>query len=219
MNHSQLLERLHQLGNPIDAESVAKYHKVARPYLGVRVPAITQLARDYWSRSNEDGLIPTCEKLWLSNIAEARVLVGKLLEVKAFRNTQAVWDFLNHIKMDLDAWAIADHLEKGAKRCILSDRRRLDEMEEVWLNHPNFWIRRACLVFTLDDAKKGRNPERSLKWAAGMVDDREWFIQKAIGWWLRELSKHNPERVVSFLDDYRLRMKPFAVREAEKYIK
>ena len=43
-----------------------------------------------------------------------------------------------------------------------------------------------------DDAKKGRNPERSLKWAAGMVDDRQWFIQKAIGWWLRELSKHNP---------------------------
>jgi len=51
-----------------------------------------------------------------------------------------------------------------------------------------------------------------------MVDDHEWFIQKAIGWWLRELSKHNPERVKSFLAEYAPRMKPFAVREATRLI-
>ena len=34
-----------------------------------------------------------------------------------------------------------------------------------------------------------------LGWASRYADDREWFIQKAIGWWLRTLSKHNPNRV------------------------
>jgi 3-methyladenine DNA glycosylase AlkD len=51
-----------------------------------------------------------------------------------------------------------------------------------------------------------------------MVDDPEWFIQKAIGWWLRELSKHNPPRVAAFLQVYGARMKPFARREASKYL-
>ena len=80
MNAEELLNRLRDLGNPVDAEAVARYHKVDRPYLGVRVPQITQLARVYWQTEGESELIGTCEQLWKTNIAEARVLVGKLLE-------------------------------------------------------------------------------------------------------------------------------------------
>jgi len=94
----------------------------------------------------------------------------------------------------------------------------MDEIENNWLRHSSFWVRRASLVFTLFLAKKGEDPERPLSWASGMVDDHEWFIQKAIGWWLRELSKHNPERVITFLSEYSPRMKRFAVREASKYL-
>ncbi len=218
MNAEQLLKQLRDFGNPIDAEAVARYHKVDRTYLGVRVPQITQLARGYWQTEGESELIETCEQLWKTNIAEARVLVGKLLEVRKFEDHGAVWSFLSQIKEELDAWAIADHLEKGAKRCILVDESRLDDMERNWLKHENFWVRRACLVYTLYYAKSGRNPERSLQWASTMVDDRGWFIQKAIAWWLRELSKHNPERVHQFLERYRDRMKTFAVKEASKYL-
>lgn len=38
-----------------------------------------------------------------------------------------------------------------------------------------------------------------LGWAARLSTDPEWFIQKAIAWWLRDLSKHNPQRVAVFL--------------------
>lgn len=57
-----------------------------------------------------------------------------------------------------------------------------------------------------------------LGWAAASVDDREWFIQKAIAWWLRTLSKHDAERVQAFLTEFGERMKPFAKREASKYL-
>ncbi|MEJ2001402.1 MAG: DNA alkylation repair protein, partial [Maritimibacter sp.] len=60
--------------------------------------------------------------------------------------------------------------------------------------------------------------DRILGWAASYVDDPEWFIQKAVGWWLRDLSKHDPDRTRAFLDSYGERMKPFARREAGKYL-
>ena len=213
-----LLERLSVAGNTTKAARMAKYHKVARSYLGVRVPVITGLAREYWKESGGEGLISCCRMLWQTDIHEARILTGKLFDARKLTETGEVWQFINTVKEDFDAWAIADHLEKGAQQCLRADTGRLDKIEREWIAHPNFWVRRGALVYTLYLAKKGRDPERPLGWAATMVDDRQWFIQKAIGWWLRELSKHNPARVKAFLQAYSSRMKPFACREAAKYL-
>ena len=87
------------------------------------------------------------------------------------------------------------------------------------------WTRRAALVITLPWTKQN-NPkpadleirDRVLGWAAAYVPDRDWFIQKAIAWWLRELSKHDAPRVRSFLDRHGAAMKPFARKEAAKYL-
>ena len=56
--------------------------------------------------------------------------------------------------------------------------------------------------------------DRILGWAAGYVTDPEWFIQKAVAWWLRDLSKHDAPRVVAFLKAHGDQMKPFARKEA-----
>jgi 3-methyladenine DNA glycosylase AlkD len=57
-----------------------------------------------------------------------------------------------------------------------------------------------------------------LGWAASLAHDREWFIQKAIGWWLRELSKHDAPRVRRFLAEHGARLQGVARREATKYL-
>ena len=57
-----------------------------------------------------------------------------------------------------------------------------------------------------------------LAWAARLTTDREWFIQKAIGWWLRELSKRDPQRVRRFLADHGAALGGVARREAIKYL-
>jgi 3-methyladenine DNA glycosylase AlkD len=88
------------------------------------------------------------------------------------------------------------------------------------------WTRRAALVITLPWAKiKTPKPaevearERILGWAATYADDPQWFIQKAIGWWLRDLNKHDPARVMAFQDTYGAAMKPFARREAQRLMR
>ena len=214
-----LILELRDLSNKSEAQRMAQYHKVERLYLGVRVPRVMEIARTHRKEVVESGLVRVCEGLWRTDIHEARILVGKLLDVCRPAGTEAIWEFINRVKEDLNGWAIADHLEPGARQCLIADSKRFDDIESRWLNHPSFWVRRASLVYTLFLSKKGKDPERPLGWAAGMVDDPEWFIQKAVGWWLRELSKHNPQRVEEFLLEYGPRMKLFARREASKYLR
>ncbi len=126
---------------------------------------------------------------------------------------------------DFDAWAIADHACTAIQKRLSADPTRLDQVE-AWTGSDHMWTRRSALVSTLPWTKQNHpKPEdlahrdRILGWAAGYVPDRNWFIQKSIAWWLRELSKHDPDRVVAFLDAHGDAMKPFARREAGKYLK
>ena len=87
------------------------------------------------------------------------------------------------------------------------------------------WVRRATLVMTLPWTKQNHPTDqdrairtRVLDWAAILAPDRDWFIQKSIAWWLRELSKHDPDRTRAFLADHGETLKPFARKEAAKYL-
>ncbi|MCP4819907.1 MAG: DNA alkylation repair protein, partial [Shimia sp.] len=102
---------------------------------------------------------------------------------------------------------------------------RIDDVEK-WTVSEHMWTRRATLVITLPWTKQNfpkphdlETRDRVLGWAAAYVPDHDWFIQKAIGWWLRDLSKHDAPRVIAFLDNHADGMKPFAVKEARKYLK
>ena len=118
---------------------------------------------------------------------------------------------------DLDGWAVADNLAVVGGRCLLADPSRLDFVA-AWVDSPHLWTRRAALVFTLPWTKEKRDPERMLGWAARLASDRQWFIQKAIGWWLRELSKRDPSRVRRFLAEDGAALMAVARREATKYL-
>lgn len=218
------LAELHALADPARATEMAAYHKAARPYLGVPVPAIETLT-DRWraERSVEDR-VDLAASLWDSNIHEARVAAAKLLTQARLRPDDAAWTLICTWVPQFDAWAIADHACKAGERRLLADPVRLD-MVEGWTGDANMWVRRAALVMTLPWTKQNHpKPEdllirdRVLGWAADMADDRDWFIQKAVAWWLRDLSKHDPERAKAFLEAHGARLKPFARKEAEKYL-
>ncbi len=123
-----------------------------------------------------------------------------------------------------DGWAIADHACDAGERRLLADPSRVDEVE-TWVGHDNMWVRRASLVITLPWTKQNfPKPadlairDRVLGWAADLASDRDWFIQKAIAWWLRDLSRHDPDRARAFLASHGAKLRPFALTEAGKYL-
>ena len=51
-----------------------------------------------------------------------------------------------------------------------------------------------------------------------LASDPEWFVQKAIAWWLRDLSRHAPEQVHDWLTEHGDALKPFARKEAARHL-
>jgi 3-methyladenine DNA glycosylase AlkD len=119
-----------------------------------------------------------------------------------------VWETIKGWVPDFDAWAIADHACMAGQKRLVAVPARVEEVE-AWTRSDHLWTRRAALVITLPWTRQNHPKpadleirDRVLGWAAGYVDDREWFIQKAVAWWLRDLSKHDAPRVGAFLAAY-----------------
>lgn len=209
---------------PGRAEGMAEYHKVPRPYLGLSNNAVNDLA-DSWRKSLPlDERLTLARELWDTNIFEARIAAAKLLTQARIRPDEDVWQMICSWLPDLDSWAIADHAMMAGQRRVMADLSRLDQIE-AWTKSESHWIRRAAMVVTLQLTRLNfpkpaelEARERVLGWAATYVRDPEWFIQKSVAWWLRDLSKHDPDRVRAFMAENGKVMKPFARKEAEKYL-
>lgn len=225
MTADEALAALRAQVDPQKAAEMAAYHKVDRPYLGVANPVIDNLAKGWRAGMTLDDRLSLASALWETNIHEARVAAAKLLTQARIRpDDEGAWRLIVSWVPDFDAWAIADHVSIAGQKRLVWDPTRLDDVEG-WTTSEHMWTRRAALVMTLPWTRD-RNPkpddlsrrERILDWAAGYVDDPDWFIQKAVAWWLRDLSKRDPERVQTFLDAHGARMKAFARKEAGRLL-
>jgi 3-methyladenine DNA glycosylase AlkD len=218
------LEQLKSMADPARAAGMASYHKVDRVYLGLSNPQINDLTKSWRQGLDVDMRISVADGLWQTNIFEARVAAAKLLTQARIRPDDGVWDLLQRWVPDFDSWAIADHACMANQKRLIADPMRLDLLEN-WTGSDHMWTRRAVLVSTLPWTKQNHPKpdellcrDRILGWAARYVPDRDWFIQKAIAWWLRDLSKHDPKRVRVFLATHGAQMKPFARKEAARLL-
>ncbi|WP_170568986.1 DNA alkylation repair protein [Ruegeria atlantica] len=219
------LDQIKAHAEPERAEQMLAYHKVDRPYLGVANPVLNDLTKAWRQELDIPLRVNLADALWQTNIHEGRVAAAKLLTQARIRPDETVWQLLQSWLPDFDGWAVADHACIAIQKRLSADPTRLDQVE-TWTTSDHMWTRRAALVATLPWTKQNHpkpvdlaRRDRILSWTAGYVSDRDWFIQKAIAWWLRELSKHDAPRVIAFLDKQGDTMKPFARREAGKYLK
>jgi len=226
MTLDEALAELHAEANPARAEELRRYHKAERLYLGLTNPQINALAQTWREALDVPGRVELADGLWQSGIFEARLAAAKLLTQARLRpDDHAAWALIASWTPDFDSWAIADHASMAAQKRLIADPARLDEVEG-WIASDHLWTRRAALVSTLPWTKQN-NPkpqelaarDRILGWAATLVPDHRWFIQKAIGSWLRDLSKHDPDRTRAFIEVHGAKMKPFAVKEALRLLK
>lgn len=218
------LSRLEALADTAKAADMAAYHKAARPYLGVPNPVLDDMAREMRQTLTLKARVAEAAALWDTDIHEARILAAKLFTQARIRPDDAVWDTLQSWVPTFDAWAVADHACMAGQRRLTADPSRLDTVEG-WTRSDHMWTRRAALVITLPWTKQNHPKpaelaarDRILGWAATYVTDPDWFIQKAVAWWLRDLSKHDPDRTRAFLGEHGDTMKPFARREAARHL-
>ncbi|MBY6054818.1 DNA alkylation repair protein [Leisingera daeponensis] len=225
MKLEEALAQLEAQADPGRAEQMAAYHKQSRRVLGVPNPATNDLSKSWRQSLSVAERADLARALWGTDIFEARIAAAKLLTQARIKDDGAIWELLQSWVLEFDSWAIADHACSAISKRLLADPSRLDTAEE-WSRSDHMWTRRAALVATLPWAKMNNlKPadqearERILDWAASYVPDRDWFMQKAVAWWLRDLSKHDAERTRAFLAEHGDAMKAFARKEAAKYLK
>jgi len=212
---TNLLPEIKKFADPIRAAADQRYHKSSREHWGVSVPQCDKLARVFSKGLKENELIAIAETLWMTNLFDPMICASKILSLPSIKPSPLLWNTIKNFLEKVDGWALEDSLCHAAWKCILENTELLNDLHE-WVRHPNFWMRRATLVYTLPFAKPGRDPERMLDWASSYSNDSEWFIQKAIGWWLRVLGKHNPNRVLAFLRIHWPQLKSIARKEATR---
>lgn len=86
-----------------------------------------------------------------------------------------------------------------------------------WSTAKNLWLRRVAIDFQ-QEYKEKTDAKLLEQIIENNLSDPEFFIQKAIGWSLRDYSKVNPEFVRSFLFRYRDKLSPLSIKEASKYL-
>lgn len=225
MTPDDALERLMTLADAGKAAAMADYHKVPRRYLGVPVPEIDAMAREWRQNLTLDDRLALAAGLWDLGIHETMIAAAKLLAQARIRpDDSAAWALIQGWTEAAVGWAVADHTATAGQKRLLADPARIEALEP-WRSHPNMWTRRATLVLTLPWARMNHpRPqdlmirERVLTWASDFVADRDWFMQKAVAWWVRDLSRHDADRAQAWIDASGPGLKSFARKEAARHL-
>lgn len=94
---------------------------------------------------------------------------------------------------------------------------RVDELMLKWSTDKDFWLRRVAITHQLM-RKINTNTELLEKILVNNFGSDEFFINKAIGWALRDYSKTDPDWVRNFIENHWEKMSKLSIREGSKYI-
>lgn len=94
---------------------------------------------------------------------------------------------------------------------------RVDELMLKWSTDKDFWLRRVAITHQLM-RKINTNTELLEKILVNTFGSDEFFINKAIGWALRDYSKTDPDWVRNFIENHWEKMSKLSIREGSKYI-
>lgn len=134
-------------------------------------------------------------------------------------NNYLIYDDIPKIKKYIKSkqwWDTIDFLNKVIGDIGLRDNR-VDDLMIEWSKDEDFWIRRIAIDHQLCRKEK-TNTELLEKIIVNNFNSDEFFINKAIGWALRDYSKTNPKWVKDFLEKYKDKMNKLSIKEASKYI-
>lgn len=191
--------------------------KSAMPCLGVRVPEVRRL-----TRSSVHGVIDTAALIALAvdlwdraTHREERYAAMAVLGVRPLRGDPALVTHVEHMVRTGQWWDYTDDL--AHRLADLHDARPEDTavLARRWAEDDDFWIRRIAILSQL--GRRDRvDPLLLTDVIEPNLDDREFFIRKAIGWALREYARVRPEWVRTFADTHTL--SPLSRREALKHL-
>ncbi|OWF37592.1 uncharacterized protein LOC110467243 [Mizuhopecten yessoensis] len=89
---------------------------------------------------------------------------------------------------------------------------------DKWVEDKDMWLRRTAILHQLKYKQK-TDSQKLFRYCLMRAEEKEFFIQKSIGWALREYGKTNGKDVKQFVTEHKDTLSNLSVREALKHIK
>jgi 3-methyladenine DNA glycosylase AlkD len=208
--------------NPARAPAEKAYLKSDLEFLGVGLPAMRQIVRGVKQQHgalHRERLVALVSILWKTAVFERRMVAVLLLE--AFEPLLQPVDIalLERLIRQSKTWAFVDELAIVITGPLVERSPELRRVLDRWARDDDFWIRRSAMLALLRPLRRGRGDfTRFARYADRMLEEREFFIRKSIGWVLRETGKAQPDAVYAWLLPRTARASGVTVREAVKYL-
>lgn len=211
---------LRAAGTPDRAAAEKRYLKSDLDFYGVTVPVLTRLVRTW-----EAGLgaltrgyvVALAEELWSSPVHERRAAAVHLLELHLPDLQPADVGLIERLLRESKTWALVDDLAASVSGPLLDRHPDADVVLDRWARDDDFWIRRAALLAHLLALRSGGGDfARFGRYADAMLEEREFFIRKAIGWVLRDTARKRPDLVYGWILPRAGRASGVTIREAVK---
>jgi len=217
-----LIAELQRSGTRMRAAQEKRYLKSQTVFYGVTVPRTRFLAHhhvaDLRERGDLDRVLQLAMYLWQDGAHESRMAATFVVcECSAFFDDR-VWRMGSSWLGEIDNWALCDGIGPGILGPFVRrerEKHRSRRREVVrWTRSDNPWVRRGALLCTLGSTRLDHEWDFLCHVALPLVEDPDYFVQKGLGWMLRECAHHNPREVISFIQEHRERMRRSTITNA-----
>ena len=211
---------LQQQSNPTRALGQQKYMKDHFVFYGLLKPTVKELALPFLKDSlswNIATIINTAQLLFHEEKRECAYIAVYLLTQNYKRFSYAELQQCYPL-IDINPWwDSVDALQKFFSLWIQKHPEHLREVSITWNDSSSsLWQKRSALILQLGHKQK-LDPKLLSEIIISNKDSSEFFIQKAIGWILREYSKTNKIWVREFIIQHP-DLSNLSKREASKYL-
>ena len=217
MNVEELVKELKTVANSDDAAAMKAYMKNKFEFLGVKTPARRKLAKVFF-KQQIDFVIDWnfINEAWSNPYRELQYAALDYLESRKKLLTPSDLPRLKKLAQTKSWWDTVDFLD----RLVGSIIARFPETKEIilaWSRDEDIWLRRLAIDHQLL-RKEETDTELLEKILVNNLGQTEFFINKAIGWALRDYSKTNPNWVRDFIERHQAEMAALSIREGRKYL-
>lgn len=230
MQTKEFIEWLKTQKNPEKIEGMEKYMRNQFKFLGLQAAERRQLAQPFLNeqvkKAKENNSTNSQQSVvdWdlLFTLWEQPEREFQLIGLDYLKRVQD-WFVLEDLKnlrklVEWKSWwDTIDFLAKNIGSLVLIEPDLENEMLS-WSLEENFWVRRIALLHQLAFKEK-TNKDLLSEVILNNLHDDEFFIQKAIGWALREFAKTDENWVKSFVSSHKDCLSPLSIREATKNLK
>ncbi len=216
--HKQLRGAFEELSNQENASMMSSYMRNKFVFYGIKTVPRRAVYKPFLKEAKKRGridwsLLALC---WQDEHREFHYfVVDYLIGMKKFLtydDIDNIWKFIKSKQW----WDTIDMLSTVVGHVVANDNRGAELMLK-WSVNDDFWVRRIAIIHQLHRKNK-TDVELLEQVIVKNLGSGEFFINKAIGWSLRDYSKTDPDWVKDFLVKYEGELSSLSIREAKKYI-